>query len=146
MNGKPLPADSADMRAMVAYFDWMKKETKPQDKVAGRGVGKMGMAIKPDVENGKQVYAAQCAVCHGKDGEGLKQADGRVVTRRYGAMTRSISAPAWRAPIPRRPSSSATCRSDSTRNSRSGKAGCRTRTRLMSRSISRTSRARIPAK
>jgi thiosulfate dehydrogenase len=79
MNGKPLPADSADMKAMVAYFDWMKKETKPQDKVAGRGVGKVDMAIKPNVENGKQVYATQCAVCHGKDGEGLKQADGRVI-------------------------------------------------------------------
>ena len=79
MNGKPLPADSADMKAMVAYFDWMKKETKPQDKVAGRGVGKVDMAIKPNVENGKQVYATQCAVCHGKDGEGLKQADGHFI-------------------------------------------------------------------
>ena len=79
MNGKPLPADSADMKAMVAYFDWMKRETKPQDKVAGRGVGKMDMAIKPNVDNGKQVYSTQCAVCHGKDGEGLKQADGRVI-------------------------------------------------------------------
>lgn len=79
MNGKPLPTDSADMKAMVAYFDWMKKETKPQDKVAGRGVGKVDMAIRPNVENGKQVYSTQCAVCHGKDGEGLKQADGRVI-------------------------------------------------------------------
>ncbi|WP_114973600.1 c-type cytochrome [Rhodoferax ferrireducens] len=79
MNGKPLPADSVDMKAMVAYFDWMKKETKPQDKVAGRGIGKMDMAIKPNLENGKQVYSTQCAVCHGKDGEGLKQADGSFI-------------------------------------------------------------------
>lgn len=79
MNGKPLAADSPDMKAMVAYFDWMKKETKPQDKVAGRGVGKVDMAIKPNLENGKQVYSTQCAVCHGKDGEGLKHTDGRVI-------------------------------------------------------------------
>ena len=79
MNGKPLPVDSADMKAMVAYFDWMKKETKPEDKVAGRGVGKVDTAIKPNVENGKEVYSAQCAVCHGKDGEGLKQADGSFI-------------------------------------------------------------------
>jgi len=79
MQGKPLPADSADMKAMVAYFDWMKKETKPQDKVIGRGVGKVDLAIKPSQENGKQVYSTQCAVCHGKDGEGLTQADGRVI-------------------------------------------------------------------
>ena len=79
MNGKPLPLESADMKAMVAYFNWMKGETKPQDKVAGRGVGKIDMAIKPDIENGKRVYSAQCAVCHGKKGEGLKQVDGRYI-------------------------------------------------------------------
>lgn len=79
MNGKPLPKESADMAAMVAYFDWMKRETKPSDKVAGRGVGKIDTSLKPNVENGKQVYAAQCAVCHGETGEGLKQANGRYV-------------------------------------------------------------------
>lgn len=79
MNGKPLPVDSADMKAMVAYFDWMKMETKPEDKVAGRGVGKIDPAIKPDVENGKEVYAKQCAVCHGRNGEGLKADNGRMI-------------------------------------------------------------------
>lgn len=79
MHGKPLAVDSADMKAMVAYFNWMKGEFKPKDKVAGRGVGKMDMAIKPNVENGMKVYTAQCAVCHGKEGEGLKQADGSYV-------------------------------------------------------------------
>ncbi|QDZ29303.1 c-type cytochrome [Noviherbaspirillum sp. UKPF54] len=79
MNGKPIPADSAEMKAMVAYFDWMKRETKPGDKVAGRGVGKIDPAIKPNVENGKQVYAKQCAVCHGENGEGLKREDGTPV-------------------------------------------------------------------
>lgn len=70
MNGKPLPPDSADMQAMVAYFDWMKNNTRPQDKVAGRGVGKVDPALKPDPENGRKVYARQCAVCHGENGEG----------------------------------------------------------------------------
>ena len=79
MNGKPLAVESAEMKAMVAYFNWMKGETRPQDKVAGRGVGKIDTAIKPDIENGKVVYKAQCAVCHGKEGEGLKLADGRYV-------------------------------------------------------------------
>jgi thiosulfate dehydrogenase len=79
MNGKPLPVDSVDMKAMVAYFDWMKKETKPSDKVAGRGVGKVDQAIKPHVENGKRVYDTQCAVCHGANGEGIKRADGQTI-------------------------------------------------------------------
>lgn len=79
MNGKPLAPESADMKAMVAYYNWMKGQTKPQDKVAGRGVGKMDMKLKPNSENGKKVYSAQCAVCHGKEGEGLQQADGRYI-------------------------------------------------------------------
>jgi thiosulfate dehydrogenase len=79
MNGTPLPGESADMKAMVAYFDWMKKETKPEDKVAGRGVGKVDMTIKPDMDNGRRVYEAQCAVCHGNNGEGIRRADGQII-------------------------------------------------------------------
>ncbi|MCP6698388.1 c-type cytochrome [Pseudomonas donghuensis] len=79
MNGKPLPPQSADMQAMVAYFDWMKMNTLQGDKVAGRGVGKIDTAIKPDLDNGKQVYAEQCAVCHGSNGEGLAREDGSLV-------------------------------------------------------------------
>ena len=79
MNGKPLPKESADMAAMVSYFNWMKGETKPEDKVAGRGIGKIDPSLTPNIDNGKQVYAAQCAVCHGANGEGLKQANGRMI-------------------------------------------------------------------
>jgi len=79
MNGKPLAKDSPDMQAMVAYFDWMKRETKPEDKVAGRGIGKIDKKIVPNSENGRKVYADQCAVCHGENGEGLKNAAGQMV-------------------------------------------------------------------
>lgn len=79
MNGKPLASDGPDMKAMVAYFDWMKRETKPEDKVEGRGVGKIDRSIVPNPENGKAIYAAQCAVCHGADGEGLKDASGAFI-------------------------------------------------------------------
>jgi thiosulfate dehydrogenase len=79
MNGKPLPPDSADMQAMVAYFDWMKGATRPEDKVAGRGVGKIDPKIVPDPVRGQQVYGTQCAVCHGDQGEGLKDTAGNIV-------------------------------------------------------------------
>lgn len=79
MDGKPLPVASPDMQAMVAYFDWMKMNTVPGDKVAGRGVGKVDPAIKPDSANGQAVYAQQCAVCHGDQGQGLKHADGHLI-------------------------------------------------------------------
>ena len=79
MNGVVLPIDGADLKAMVAYFDWMKGEFKPEDKVPGRGIGKVDRTIKPNVENGKRVYVEQCAACHGNNGEGLRLADGRLV-------------------------------------------------------------------
>jgi thiosulfate dehydrogenase len=79
MHGKPLPVDSPDMRAMVAYFDWMKGATRASDQVPGRGVGKIDVRIQPDPANGRNVYAAQCAACHGREGEGLHQADGGTV-------------------------------------------------------------------
>ena len=79
MNGKALPIESPDMKAMVAYFDWMKRQTKPQDTVPGRGVGRIDRKLTPNTNQGKDIYAAQCSVCHGGNGEGLKSADGRMI-------------------------------------------------------------------
>ncbi|MDU9393899.1 c-type cytochrome [Pseudomonas sp. zfem002] len=79
MNGKPLGLKSVEMKAMVAYFDWMKRETTAQDKVEGRGVGKIDPSIVPNPENGKKLYAVQCALCHGNDGEGIRNAAGKWV-------------------------------------------------------------------
>ena len=79
MNGKPLPLDSEEMKSMVALFDWMRNETKPEDKIEGRGVGKVSQKIIPNVENGQKVYTQQCALCHGADGEGIKNTKGQWV-------------------------------------------------------------------
>lgn len=79
MNGKPLGKESADMKAMVAYYKWMENGHKPGDKVPGRGIGKVNLELVPDPENGRKVYEAQCAVCHGANGEGLKKPDGTPV-------------------------------------------------------------------
>lgn len=93
MNGKPLPLQSEEMKAMVAYFDWMKRETKPEDKVEGRGVGKISRDIKPNVDNGKRIYDNQCAACHGADGEGIKDAAGKwVYPPLWGDMSFNIGA------------------------------------------------------
>ncbi len=132
MNGKPLPSDSPDMKAMAAYFDWMKRETKPQDKVPGRGVGKIDRNIQPGPVNGKKVYADQCAVCHGNAGEGLRQADGRYVyldPPLWGDASFNIGA--------------GMARSCTAAASRLARVGCRTRKRWTWPSLSVTRRARI---
>ena len=76
MNGTPLAKTSPEMKAMVAYTDWMKGSIKKGDQVAGRGTEKIDKNLVPNADNGKRVYADQCATCHGVEGQGLKQADG----------------------------------------------------------------------
>ena len=78
MNGKPLAKTSVEMKAMVAYTDWMQGSVKMGDKVPGRGTEKIDKNLLANAENGKRVYGDQCAVCHGQDGQGMKQADGHV--------------------------------------------------------------------
>jgi thiosulfate dehydrogenase len=79
MNGKPIATDSPEMQAMIAYFEWMKGEAKPQAHAPGSGMGEIDRSLTPDRENGKTVYATQCAVCHGADGAGRRDAAGRTL-------------------------------------------------------------------
>ncbi|NVD98054.1 c-type cytochrome [Massilia sp. BJB1822] len=75
MNGAPLPLEGAEMKAMVAYMDWMKGEYRPGDKVPGRGVAMIDRSLVPNPENGKKIYSEHCAVCHGANGEGIADAN-----------------------------------------------------------------------
>jgi thiosulfate dehydrogenase len=79
MNGKPLPPDSAAMKAMVAYLDWLSAGLPHNAKVAGSGIGKVDTNLVPDAVHGKQIYETKCAECHGKAGDGLKDPRGAYV-------------------------------------------------------------------
>ncbi|MFZ4873844.1 c-type cytochrome [Janthinobacterium sp. Mn2066] len=78
MNGAPLPAGTPDLQAMVAYIAWMKGATQAGDNVPGRGIARIDRSLVPNVVNGKKIFAQQCAVCHGANGEGIRGADGLV--------------------------------------------------------------------
>jgi len=79
MNGKPVPVDSPDMQAMLAYFDWLSKGLPAKTKVAGQGIGKLDGKLVADPVHGKLVYDDGCALCHGEHGEGVKDARGEFV-------------------------------------------------------------------
>ena len=79
MNGKALAKDSVEMKAMVAYMKWVNGSYKKDELIPGRGVGKIDKTLIPETANGKVIYQAQCTVCHGANGEGVKQSDGRYV-------------------------------------------------------------------
>lgn len=78
MNGKPPAYGSDSMLSLVAYHQWLAKGAPVyESNIAGRSFGKLAEpAQKPDFQRGAQVYADNCAICHGSDGQGQLSATG----------------------------------------------------------------------
>ncbi|KRH78938.1 gluconate 2-dehydrogenase cytochrome c subunit precursor [Ferrovum sp. JA12] len=76
MNGKALDKNSVELNAMVAFIDAMKSPVAPKEVIPGRGIGKKMYSLIANEAHGKTVYQEKCAICHGKDGAGLKAKDG----------------------------------------------------------------------
>ncbi|MDF3835990.1 c-type cytochrome [Cupriavidus basilensis] len=79
MNGKPLAFDSAEMNAILAYMKWLSTGVPAGTNVTGRGFEKIDTALRPDRAHGRAVYAAQCASCHGAEGQGVANPQGGYV-------------------------------------------------------------------
>ncbi len=79
LNGKRMPVDTPEMRAMLSYMRWLSQNIPTGMNVQGRGFKRISAPEPPDPERGRAVYAAKCSVCHGVDGQGLAGADGAVV-------------------------------------------------------------------
>ena len=73
MNGKPLPIDGPEMKAIVSYLKFLSGGRPVGAPTLGRGAGKMPELTRAaDPEHGKQVYNQTCAACHGADGQGQR--------------------------------------------------------------------------
>lgn len=79
MNGKPLPRESAEMAAMIAYMKWLSQKTPANSKVNISNAGQVDTSLTPDPIRGQVIYHAQCATCHGDNGEGIKDSRGDIV-------------------------------------------------------------------
>lgn len=72
MNGKPLPVDAPEMKAIVSYIKFLSTGVKPGETLSGLGAGKMPeLARAADPVRGAKVYARACATCHAPDGLGV---------------------------------------------------------------------------
>lgn len=80
MNGKAPPADGDIIKALSAYSYWMAARAPTGMDVKGFGFPSQGFEppSKPDYDNGKEVFADHCAICHGDDGQG-QQVNGKTV-------------------------------------------------------------------
>lgn len=76
MNGKPLAADSTEMHAMLSYMNWLRQDVVKGTKVAVGNAGPIDESLVPDPQRGRTIYAAQCAACHGANGQGMKDQAG----------------------------------------------------------------------
>ncbi len=79
MNGKPLPKDGIEMQAMIAYMKWLAQDVPHGAKVQIANAWPIDTSLTPDTTRGKTLYAAQCAACHGADGEGRQNAAGHII-------------------------------------------------------------------
>ncbi len=74
MNGKPMPADSAPMQAIVAYIKFLSTGVPPGQQLPGLGAGKMPeLSRAADPKRGQPIYARICADCHNTDGSGQRR-------------------------------------------------------------------------
>jgi thiosulfate dehydrogenase len=75
MNGNPMDSLSTEMRAMVAYIDWVGRDVQKGIKPLGAGTELLPLLTRAaDPGKGKIVYTNFCERCHGKEGEGLENA------------------------------------------------------------------------
>ena len=71
LHGKAIDSTSREMRAMVAYIQWLGAEVPKGKKVKGSGIQQLPYLQRAaDPLSGEKIYVSQCARCHGKQGEG----------------------------------------------------------------------------
>jgi len=76
MNGKKLPVDSPQMKAIVAYMEWLGADLPEEQRESFKGYARLQIPeVAVDLDRGKEIYARECAVCHGQDGQGISGPD-----------------------------------------------------------------------
>ncbi len=77
MNGRALPPDSIEMKAILAYAKWLSTGIPTGARLAGAGIMNVNAPDRAaDLGNGARSYAGVCAACHGADGRGQRAAAG----------------------------------------------------------------------
>ena len=73
MNGRALPAGSNEMRAMVAYLEFISDGVPVGSPPKGRGTPALPLLSRAaDPKRGSAVYQKICAACHQENGQGQR--------------------------------------------------------------------------
>src|SRR5690348_4732149 len=73
MNGRDLPVDGREMKALVAYIQFLSTGVPVGKALEGRGSPALPLLNRAaDPKHGNAVYQANCAACHQPDGQGKR--------------------------------------------------------------------------
>ncbi len=73
MNGRMMPENKKEMKALIAYMDWLGRATPDDGKIEGLGFLKVKIPNRAvDLVHGQEVFEKVCVECHGMDGQGQK--------------------------------------------------------------------------
>jgi thiosulfate dehydrogenase len=76
MDGVPLPENSLEMKAIIAYMKWLSDDIPEEELSKYKGYVAVNLpqeAAKPLL--GKVTYEKHCTVCHGENGQGQRPND-----------------------------------------------------------------------
>ena len=69
MNGRPLPPESRDKAALIAYIEWLSEGVSKEAVSSWRGFRRIASSRQPDPARGKVLFEARCGACHGAGGQ-----------------------------------------------------------------------------
>ena len=99
MNGRSLDSASKEMKAIVAYMNWIGKDVSGKKKIFGSGLEKLPWLTRAaDPVKGRKVYEIKCARCHGNEGHGVLKDDSTeyIFPPLWGAHSYNIGAGLYR--------------------------------------------------
>lgn len=81
LNGKALGSESKEMKAILAYINYLGSNVSKGEKASGSGFKDLPYLDRAaDPQLGKAVYTGKCQSCHQPDGAGLLNPDGSEYT------------------------------------------------------------------
>jgi thiosulfate dehydrogenase len=76
MNGKALPEDAPQMKAMLAYMEWLDEGLPKLNSKNFKGYPKIEIpSVAVNLTKGKSIYEKECTLCHGAEGQGVRYND-----------------------------------------------------------------------
>lgn len=99
MNGHVIDSTGREMKAFVAYLNWVGSNVGKGESTVGSGVEELALMDRAaDTLRGRRVFENKCQVCHGKNGEGqsLPDSTGAVYPPLWGTNSYNIGASIYR--------------------------------------------------